>query len=417
MRARLTDAQVRGTKPTTKSRKLFDGGGLFLLVKPNGAKFWRYKYRLAKRENLFALGQYPDTGLQKARELHADARKLVEQGVHPSAQKQANRLIASAATANTFEVVAREWIEETKSNWTPTYLQQVETTLEAYVFRRIGGLPIQSVTAGQLLAIVKQVAKKGASGKPAPTVAILIRQWCSGIFRYAVATLRADNDLAAALKGAIKRPPVKHKTALSKESIRTLQQRIESGGATREVKIALHLLLLTFVRPGELRNAPWSEFDLETAQWRIPAERMKMRSEHVVPLSSQAVELLRELRKLNPKRPQLFPNERDPKRNMSITTMNRCLERLGYAGVFSAHGFRATASTLLNEMGYRTDVIERQLAHQERNSVRRSYNHAIYLPERRKLMQDWADLLDGYEPETTNVVRMRGGVALQSTSR
>lgn len=406
MRARLTDSQVRGAKPAAKLFKLFDGGGLFLLVKPNGAKLWRYKYRLGKTENLFAVGQYPETGIQKARELHADARKLVEQGIHPAVQKRANRLVASTAAANTFEAVAQEWIDESKVHWTPYYQSQVETILGSYVFPQIGGLPVRSVTAAQLLAIVKKVAKKGDSGRPAPTVAILIRQWCSGIFRYAVATLRADSDPAGALKGAIRRPPVKHKTALSKESIRTLQQRIEGGGSTREVKIALRLLLLTFVRPGELRNALWSEFDLDVAQWRIPAERMKMRREHVVPLSSQAVELLRELR-MNARHQQLFPNERDSKRNMSITTMNRSLERLGYAGVFSAHGFRATASTLLNEMGYRPDVIERQLAHQERNSVRRSYNHAIYLAERKAMMQDWADLLDGRESEATNVVSIR----------
>ena len=416
MRARLTDAQVRGAKPAARLFKLFDGGGLFLLVKPNGAKLWRYKYRLGKTENLFAVGQYPETGIQKARELHAEARKLVEKGVHPAAQKRANRLVASTAAANTFEAVAREWIDESKANWTPYYLSQVETILESYVFPQIGGLPVRSVTAAQLLAIIKQVAKKGDSGKPAPTVAILIRQWCSGIFRYAVATLRADTDPAGALKGAIRRPPVKHKTALSKDSIHTLQQHIEGGGSTREVKIALRLLLLTFVRPGELRNALWSEFDLDAGQWRIPAERMKMRREHVVPLSSQAVELLRELRKLNARHLQLFPNERDSKRNMSITTMNRSLERLGYAGVFSAHGFRATASTLLNEMGYRPDVIERQLAHQEKNSVRRSYNHAQYLPERKAMMQDWADLLDGREPDRTNVVSIAAGMQAQSAS-
>lgn len=395
MRARLTDVQVRKAKPALKLYKLFDGGGLFLLVKPNGTKLWRYKYRLGKAENLFAVGQYPETGLQQARELHASARKLVERGIHPAAQKRADRLVAAKSAADTFKAVAGEWVDENRATWTPYYLRQVETILDGYVFPEIGGLPVREVTAAQLLAIVKQVAKKGDSGKPAPTVAILIRQWCSAIFRYAASTLRADTDPAAALKGAIKRPPVKHKTALSKDDIHALLERIEAGTSTQEVKIALRLLLLTFVRPGELRNALWSEFDLDEGMWRIPPERMKMRREHVVPLSSQAVELLRKLREVNTQLPQLFPNARDPRRTMSITTLNRSLERLGYSGKFSAHGFRATASTLLNEMGYRPDVIERQLAHQERNSVRRSYNHAQYLPERKAMMQEWADMLDG----------------------
>lgn len=235
----LTDIRVRSAKPTEKAFKLADSGGLFLLVKPSGKKHWRYKYRIAGAENLLALGEYPEVSLQQARELHLAARKLVEQGIHPSAQRRADRLVASTDAANTFEAVAREWIGENRATWSAYYRDQVETMLDQYVFPEIGKLPIRQVTAAQLLAIVKRVAKKGESGKPAPTVAILLRQWSSAIFRFAVATLRADVDPAAALRGALKRPKVKHKTALTKQEISTLLDRIEAGRTTREVKLAL----------------------------------------------------------------------------------------------------------------------------------------------------------------------------------
>ncbi len=292
------------------------------------------------------------------------------------------------SAANTFESIAREWIDHNRGHWTPYYLKQVESVLGTDVFPSIGCLPIAMVTAPQLLAIVRRVAERGAE-----TVALLIRQWCSAIFRHAIATLRAETDPASALKGAIRRPKVQHKQALPIEEITTLIRRIDGSKSTPQVKLALKLLLLTFVRPGELRGAAWSEFNLERAEWNIPASRMKMGAAHVVPLSSQAIQVLEELRQHGANRAQLFPNARDPTRIMSPTTFNRALERMGYGGRFSAHGFRATASTLLNEKNYRPDVIERQLAHGERDKVRASYNHAVYLPERRKMMQEWADFL------------------------
>jgi integrase len=407
MANRLTDAHARNAKPRARPYKLPDGGGLHLLITPTGSKLWRFRYRLGTVENMFAVGEYPLLGLHQAREARDAARRLVKEGIHPAQDRATRRSVALSVRANTFDSIAHEWIDEHRLDWSSYYLNQVETILDDDVYPTIGHLPIKTVTAHQLLAIVKRVAKRGA-----PTVAILIRQWCSAIFRYATATLRADTDPAAALKGAITRPKVKHKHALSVKEIGLLLRRLEGAGGTEEVRTALKLLLLTFVRPGELRGARWSEFDLDAAEWCIPAERMKMREPHTVPLSSQAVELLYRLQGIGSQRPHVFPNMRDPKRIMSPTTLNRFLERIGYAGQFSAHGCRATASTVLNEMSYRPEVIERQLAHRERNSVRASYNHASYMPERRKMMQEWADFVDAQRSAPDNVIPIRATVSM-----
>ena len=395
----LTDARIRTTKPGDKPIKLADGGGLYLEVRPSGRKLWRYRYRIADKENLFAIGEYPEISLAEARSEHDKARSLVKQGVHPSHNRQTERLTTQLANANTFEAVAAEWKSKKAGHWTPYYRRQVENFLEADVFPYIGKLPIRSVTAAHLLEIIRRIEGRGAA-----TVALLVRQWSSAIFRYAVATLRADSDPAAALRGAIHRPKVEHRKPLTKGQIKDFIGALDKYGGYRTTVIALHLLLLTFVRTVELRKALWSEFDLDNAEWRIPAERMKMREPHIVPLSKQAVELLRELQTHTGGRGMLFPNYRRPKDCMTATTLNRALERMGFNGKgsigFSAHGFRATASTLLNEVGYRSDVIERQLAHAERDKVRASYNHAEYMVERKAMMQAWADYLDALSMST-----------------
>jgi integrase len=395
----LTDAKIRNTKPGDKPIKLTDGGGLYLEVRPTGAKLWRYRYRIAGKENVFAVGEYfndkrgEHVSLDDARSERDKARALVKQGIHPAHNRQAARLATHAENANTFEAVAREWIAKKKPSWTAYYLRQVERFLAADVFPYVGNLPIRNVTAAHLLEIVHRVEGRGAA-----TVALLVRQWSSAIFRYAVATLRADTDPAAALKGAIHRPKTKHHKPLSRDQVADFVKALDSYGGYRTTVIALRLMLLTFVRTVELRAARWEEIDLERAEWRIPAERMKMREPHLVPLSPQAVELLRELHTFTGGRDFLFPNYRNPKTCMTATTLNRALERMGFNGKdsigFSAHGFRATASTILNEMGYRPDVIERQLAHAERNKVRASYNQGEYLEERRAMMRQWADMTD-----------------------
>ncbi len=407
----LTDAKIRNTKPGEKPIKLTDAAGLYMEVRPTGAKLWRYRYRIAGKENVFAAGEYAQAPsgetedqadlrrqsgkltLAEAKRKRHEWRALVKQGIHPAHHRKAERLANHAKNANTFEAVAREWIAKKKPGWTAYYLRQVERFLESDVFPYVGNLPIRNVTAAHLLEIMRRVEGRGAE-----TMAVLLRQWASAIFRYAVATLRADSDPAAALKGAIHRPKVKHHKPLSRDQIADFVKALESYGGYRTTVIALRLMLLTFVRTVELRAAQWEEIDLERAEWRIPAERMKKREPHLVPLSQQAVELLEELHTFTGGRAFLFPNYRNPKTCMTPTTLNRALERMGFNGKdsigFSAHGFRATASTILNEMGYRPDVIERQLAHAERNKVRASYNQAEYLEERRAMMQQWADLTD-----------------------
>ena len=403
----LSDAKIRNAKHTEKPQKLTDGGGLYLEVRPSGAKLWRYRYRIAGKENIFSIGEYPAVGLSDAREQHRKARGLVEQGTHPAHHRQAERLATYSANENTFEVVAREWISKKGINWSPYYRSQIENFLTADMFPYVGKLPIRNVTAAHLLKILQRVEERGAN-----SVALLLRQWSSAIFRYAVATLRADTDPAAALIGAIHRPKVKHHKPLSRQDITDLAKGLDEFGGYRTTVIAIRLMLLTFVRTGELRKAEWPEFDLERAEWRIPKERMKMDELHIVPLSHQAVELIRELQTYTSGRRWLFPNYRNPQMCMCSTTINRALERMGLNGKdsigFSAHGFRATASTFLNESGYRSDVIERQLAHAERNKVRASYNQAEYMEERRSMMQDWADMVDTIMAETVSTLKTAG---------
>jgi integrase len=420
----LTDTRIRQTKKSDKPQKLTDGGGLYLEVRPSGAKLWRYRYRIGGKENVFAAGEYAEPParetpeqtaarqaderltLQEARIKRVEWRALVKQGVHPSHSRKARSAAKAADNANTFEAVAREWIADRsiKKQWTPYYLKQVERFMETDVYPHVGKLAIRGISAAQMLEILTRV------GKRAPTVALLLRQWCSGVFSYAVSTLRADGDPMVALKAAVTRPKVEHRKPLARADIPGFLKKVDEAGGYRTTAIALRLLLLTWVRPIELRGAQWPEFDLDAVEWRIPGERMKMREPHIVPLSTQAVELLRELQKLTGGGKWLFPNYRRPETYMTGTTMNRALERMGYAGRFSSHGFRSTASTILNELGYDENWIERQLAHGERNKSRAAYNRAQHLPERRQMMQEWADLIDGWSAGK-NVVPIKGKVA------
>lgn len=426
----LTDTAIRNAKPTGRLRKLFDSDGLFLAVTPAGSKLWRVKVYVDGRETIASLGEYvakPPAGeseedrqtrvrggrltLSEARAERDRVRAIARQGITPAAEKKRAQSLRAAEAANTFRAVAKEWIEKNRARWSATYLRQVEAFIGAAVYPSIGDLPMREVTAAHILEILRRVESRGTGlerpigkskrrAKGAPTAALLIRQWCSAIFRYAVATLRADADPAAALRGAIVRAKTKHHRELAPAELAKFAKSLDEFGGDRTTAIAMRLLLLTFVRPGELRAAEWSEFDLDAARWVIPAERMKLREKHIVPLSTQAVALLRELHALSGTQRWLFPNQRRPKdAPMSATTLNRALERMGFNGPntidFSAHGFRATASTLLNEGAqFRKDVIERQLAHSERNKSRKSYNFAEYLPERAQMMQTWADLVE-----------------------
>ena len=387
----LTDVKIRQAKATDKTLKLTDGNGLYLEVKPNGSKLWRYRYRIAGKENLFAVGEYPALSLQDARKARDDSRDLVKQGIHPSHARQSTLSGQLAKNANTFEFVAREWLGKMKPDWTEYHHKQVTSCLEQNAFPKIGRLPVRNVTASLLLDVLQVMEKRGAA-----TYALLLRQWCSAIFRYAVVTQRADADPAAALKGAIRRPKVNHSKPMPAETIGDFKARLTRYGGNRTTVIAMRLMLYLFTRTVELRKASWPEFDMPGAEWKIPAERMKMRRIHLVPLPHQAITLLNELHRITGAGDWLFPNFRRPDDVMSATTINRALEHMGYAsGLWTGHDFRATASTQLHEMGFKPDVIERQLAHVEENKTKAAYNHAEYLAERRVMMQAWADWIDG----------------------
>ena len=399
----LTDTAIRNAKAGTQAKRLSDGGALFLEVRPTGAKIWLYRFRLNGKPNIYTIGRYYDSGrtingkpippdhigIAKAREERDIARALVKRGFNPTDARERIEKEIQTASANTFESVAREWIDSQKHKWVAPYLQKVERALDKHVYPEIGKLPIKEVKPAHVKPIIEGIAKGGAK-----TTALLVRMWCKSIVSYAVDQLKADvNTLAGALVNVVERDKVKHKTPLSRDEIPAFLTKADAN-ANRTTAIALRLVLLTFVRPGELRAAEWTEFDLDRAEWRIPAGKMKKRELHIVPLSDQAVTLLRELHTITGSGRYLFPNKRSDKAHMSHGTLNVVLTRMGYAGRFSAHGFRATAATFLNELGYRADLIERQLAHKERDETRASYNQAEYMPERKRMMQQWADFID-----------------------
>lgn len=385
----LTVAAINNAKAGPKQRKLFDERGLFLLVTPKGGKWWRFKYRFQGKEKLLSLGIYPDVSLKDAREKRDEARRLVAQGLDPSELRK----IEKVAGEGTFEVVAREWFKKFSRDWSYGHAETVISRLESNVFPLIGTKAIQAVTAADILKVIQRIEKRGAV-----EVARRTRGICSQVFRYAVVTGRADRDPAADVQGAL--PPAKrvkhHASITDPKAIGSLLRAIESFQGTFIVHCALQFAPLVFVRPGELRHAEWEEFDLEAAEWRIPAEKMKMRQPHIVPLSKQALSVLTALHELTGSGRYVFPSVRTNSRPMSENTINAALRRLGYSkDEMTCHGFRSMASTILNEQGWNRDAIERQLAHAPQDKVRAAYNFAEFLPERRKMIQAWADYLDG----------------------
>lgn len=387
----LSDTAIRNAKPKDKAFKLFDAEGLFLIVTPNGGKWWRLKYRINGKEKLLSLGTYPDTGLKVARSKRDEARAMLAQGIDPSARRQAAKDAAKAETDNAYEVIAREWYARHSPAWAPSNSVKVLARQVNDIFPLLGKRPIGQITAPELLTALRRIENRGAVDTAHRTL-----QDCSRIFRYAIATGRAERDPAADLKGAL--APVKSTTFASiKEpaAIGALLRDIDAYTGNRIVRAALQLAPYVFVRPGELRRAEWAEFNLDAAEWRIPAAKMKMRVMHIVPLARQVLELLRDLHPYTGGGRYLFPGMRANSAPISDMTLLAGLRRLGYGKEeMTVHGFRSMASTLLNEQGYNRDWIERQLAHGERNAVRAAYNFAEYLPERRKMMQEWADYLD-----------------------
>ena len=384
----LSDTRIRAAKPIEKPYKLFDERGLYLLVTPSGSRLWRLRYRMGALEKLLALGAYPDVPLKRAREKRDEARRLVADGIDPNAKRKAER----SAQAETFEAVANEWLELHKKSLSAETISILGTRLRSFLCPYVGGRPVAGITAQELLAVLRRIEARGRH-----ETAHRVRALAGRVLRYAVATGRAPHDVAADLKDAL--APVKSKNFASVTDPRRvgeLMRAINGYSGHPVTALALKLAPLVFVRPGELRAAGWSEFDPENAEWRIPAARMKMGEPHIVPLSRQALAILRELQPLARGGRYLFPSLRTRDRPMSDNTINAALRRLGYTSEEqTGHGFRSMASTLLNEQGFPPDVIELQLAHAERNKVRAAYNKAQRLPERRKMMQAWADYLDG----------------------
>ena len=390
----LTDIAARKAAPRAKPFKLADGGGLYLEVMPTGAKYWRMKYRHGGKEKRLALGVYPDVSLIAARAAREDARKLLANGTDPGAVRKAikaERIEAAAVAADTFEAVAREWMA--RQDVAEVTANKTRWILETCLFPEIGNRSIAAVTARELLDALRKVE---ATGKLETAKRAKIK--AGQVFRYAVLEGKATSDPTTALRKALKAPTGKHHAAVTDPiKIGELLRAIDGFTGQPATLAALKLAPLVFVRPGELRQAEWAELDLDGAIWRIPGEKMKMGAAHLVPLSSQAVAILRELHPLTGAGRYLFPGLRTASRPMSENTVNAALRRLGYGNEeMTGHGFRSMAATRLNEMGWNADAIERQLAHAESNKVREAYTHAAqYLDDRTRMMQAWADYLDG----------------------
>lgn len=383
----LNDIQIRNAKPKEKAYKLADEKGLTLLINPNGSKWWRFRYRVGGREKMISLGVYPEISLKKARDRRDEQRKLVAEKIDPSQVRQSDK----ASLSNTFEGTAREWFNKHAKNWKDSHSSKILARLEKDVFPWIGTYPIINIKASDLLACLRRVELRGKLDS-----AHRILQNCSAIFRYAVAIGRVERDLCVDLKGAI--PPAKvrhHPTITDPQKIAGLLRAIDGYEGSIVVRCALQLAPHVFLRPGELRQAEWTEINFNECEWRIPAQRMKMDEQHIVPLSDQSIRIFEELKPITGSGKYVFPSGRSYSRPMSNNAITAALRRMGFEqGTMTAHGFRSMASTLLNEQGFNRDWIERQLAHGERDKIRAAYNYAQYLPERRKMMQAWSDYLN-----------------------
>jgi len=382
---KLPEISVRNAKGKDKPYKLSDGGGLYLLVNPNASKYWRLKYRLHGKEKTLSLGVYPGVSMAEARIEANKAKKLIREGADPVIRRRQEK---HTKTANTFQNIAEEWLTKQKGSWTKDHTARVSRTLERDVYPYIGGIPIQDIQTLDCLSVIRTVEERGALD-----VASRVKQRISSVFRYAIQTARCQFNPADQLQGVIETRKVKHMAALSAEALPSFLEKLESYQGHLITKLALKFLLHTFVRPGELRGARWTELNIEKKEWRIPAMRMKMSEEHIVPLSDQAMAILDEVREISGKYELVFPGVRCNRKEMSENTLTYAIrKRLGFDA--TAHGFRSTASTILNETGFRTDVIERQLAHAERNKVRAAYNRSQYLSERIEMMQWWGSYLE-----------------------
>jgi integrase len=371
---------------------------------PGGSKLWRWKYRIGGKENRYAMGSYPELSLKEAREETEAARKLVKQGVHPAQQKRLDRIQSGQEHSNTFEAIAKEWLA--LKDWEDITKKRRLDMLTRVVFPHIGKLPVRQIFPAHILNILQRSASDNGI-----SVANEAKRTMSGIFEFAASTLRVDSDPVYPVRKSLPPNKTQHTRPLSSVEIGKLLLDIDGHGGNYQTQCAFNLMWLTLARPSEVVEAEWAEFDLDAAIWRIPPERMKKRKEHLIPLPHQAVKLLRGMLTITGDKKHLFPHRDNRAKPMVAASFRQMLNVLGWGGKFSPHATRTTGSTRLNEMGYSADWIERQLAHEEPNSVRRTYNHADYLKNRATMMQQWADLLDVWKKGDSKIVPIKPDVA------
>ena len=386
---KLNARQVDAAKPREKAYKLADGAGLYLEVVPSGSRYWRMKYRFNGKEKRMAFGVYPAVSLAQARALRDDAKKKLAEGIDPSLAKKEEKLVRDVQLNNTFQAVALEWHGTKVSRWSEGYASDIIEAFNKDIFPYIGQQPVNEIKPLVLLNVLRRIESRGATEK-----AKKVRQRCSEVFRYAIVTGRAEYNPAADLTSAMSGHESKHYPFLTVEELTDFFKALAGYTGSPLVVLAARLLILTGVRTGELRGAFWSEFDLEKAVWEIPAERMKMKRPHLVPLSTQALEIVQQLKVMSGQYPLVFPGRNDPRKTMSEASINQVFKRIGYTGRVTGHGFRHTMSTILHEEGFNTAWIETQLAHVDKNAIRGTYNHALYLEGRREMMQWYADYIN-----------------------
>lgn len=392
----LTDVKVRTAKPQDKPYKLTDGGGLYLLVNTNGSRYWRMKYRVMGREKLLSIGVYPDISLAVARQIRDEARRALAQGNDPGAIKKAEKQAKKIAAENTFEAIAREWHKAKADRWSLRYRDEIIDTFEKDIFPYIGLRPIAEIKPLELLETLKRMEKRGALEKMRK-----VRQRCGEVFRYAIITGRAEYNPAPDLAGALAVHKKQHLPFLTAQELPDFLQDLAGYTGSIITKTATYLIMYTGVRTQELRFARWQDIDLDKAMWEVPAEHMKMCRPHKVPLSRQAISLLKQLQPITGHYPLVFIGRNDQRKPISKESINQVIELLGYKGRLTGHGFRHTMSTILHEQGYDSAWVEMQLAHVDRNSIRGAYNHAQYLDGRRKMMQWYADFLNNLSGVTS----------------
>lgn len=396
---KLTDTKCKNAKPARKTVKLSDSKGLYLEVTPSGSKYWRLKYRINGKEKRLSIGVYPSVTLKEAREATDDAKKLISVGIDPSLDKQKKKALSKTSSENTFEAVAREWYNNRKSRWTAHYAKGIMNRLEKDIFPHLGAYPIAEIEAPLVLLVIRKIENRNAR-----ELAKRQLQKCGEIFQYAIATGKAERDPTYGLTKALQPAQKTHYNAITFNELPEFLDVLERNDARlyQTTRNAMKLLMLTFVRTSELINAKWDEIDFDKAVWNIPAERMKMKRVHTVPLSKQALDILVSQKEVTSHWPHVFPSVVKPKQSMSNNTILSALKGMGYQGRMTGHGFRALAmSSIKEQLNYRHEVIDRQLAHAQKNKIDAAYDRAEFLDERTKMMQEWADLIDSLSSVNT----------------